>query len=193
MGVWVRSHQANPPEDALRPPAPGGDPISNGSEHRPQMELPKLVLLQHGEQARSARKLRERRIVRPHRREVPQSRGGHAEAETLPVDKSVGPAEDFSSAGPIGNRPELVSEPEAVTGRIEAFEVVHLSRVTQPGDELHVDRVPVDGHARLSHDLREARVGVDGHAELLGCSLDQLGEDALGYKVRDVRPYGVHT
>src|SRR5215217_4917134 len=57
---------------------------------------------------------------------------------------------------------------------------------------LDVDRVPVHGQSRLAHDLSEARVGVDSHPYLLRRPLDQLGEHALGYKVRDLRAYHVH-
>src|SRR5215208_2235900 len=35
-------------------------------------------------------------------------------------------------------------------------------------------------------------MGMDGHPELLRRALDELGEDALGDQVGDVRPYGVH-
>src|ERR671917_1795072 len=35
-------------------------------------------------------------------------------------------------------------------------------------------------------------MGMNGHPELLRGSLYELGEDALGDQVRDVRPYGVH-
>src|ERR687894_149943 len=55
-----------------------------------------------------------------------------------------------------------------------------------------MNRVPVYRHRGLAHDLCEARVGVDGHAHLLRRPLDQLGEDALGDEIRDLRAYHVH-
>src|SRR5215210_726575 len=55
-----------------------------------------------------------------------------------------------------------------------------------------MNRVPVYRHRGLAHDLGEARVGVDGHAHLLRRPLDQLGEDALGDEIRDLRAYHVH-
>src|SRR5919202_5168487 len=57
---------------------------------------------------------------------------------------------------------------------------------------LDVDRVSIHGHSRLAHDLGEARVGVHGHTYLLWRPFHQLGENALGYQVRDLRPYHVH-
>jgi hypothetical protein len=56
-----------------------------------------------------------------------------------------------------------------------------------------MNRVSIDRHGSLAHDLREARMSVHGHPYLLWCPLDQLGEDALGDKVRDLRSYGVHA
>src|ERR671916_2175361 len=58
---------------------------------------------------------------------------------------------------------------------------------------LDMDCVSVYRHRGLAHDLSEARVGVDGHPYLLRGALDQLGEDALGYKVRDLWAYHVHA
>src|SRR5215218_1945399 len=55
-----------------------------------------------------------------------------------------------------------------------------------------MNRVPVYRHRGLAHDLGEARVGVYGHAHLLRRPLDQLGEDALGDEIRDLRAYHVH-
>ncbi len=56
-----------------------------------------------------------------------------------------------------------------------------------------MNRVSIDGHSSFAHNLREARVSVYSHPHLLRCPLDQLGEDALGDKVRDLRSYGVHA
>src|SRR5829696_1636679 len=55
-----------------------------------------------------------------------------------------------------------------------------------------MDRMSFRGHRGLSDDLREARVGMHGHPDLLRGALDELGEDAFGDEVRDLRPYGVH-
>src|SRR5215210_336900 len=55
-----------------------------------------------------------------------------------------------------------------------------------------MDGVPIHGHGRLAHNLREAWVGVDGHTYLLRCSFDELSEDPLGYEVCDLRSYHVH-
>src|SRR5215208_794990 len=55
-----------------------------------------------------------------------------------------------------------------------------------------MNRMTFHGHRRLADNLREARVRVNGHPELLWRTLDELGEDALGDKVRHLRPYGVH-
>jgi len=43
-----------------------------------------------------------------------------------------------------------------------------------------MNRVSIDRHGSLAHNLREAWVSVYGHPHLLRCPLDQLGEDALG-------------
>src|ERR687889_9160 len=56
-----------------------------------------------------------------------------------------------------------------------------------------MDRMSFRGHRGLSDDLREARVGMHGHPDLLRGALDELGEDALGDEIRDLRAYGVHT
>ena len=56
-----------------------------------------------------------------------------------------------------------------------------------------MNRVPIHGQGRLAHDFGEARVGVNGHPYLLRRPLDQLGEYTLGYKVRDLWTYHVHT
>src|SRR5918998_261074 len=53
-------------------------------------------------------------------------------------------------------------------------------------------RVSFRGHRGFSDDLGEARVGMHGHPDLLWRALDELGEDAFGDEVRDLRPYGVH-
>src|SRR5918999_5469055 len=53
-------------------------------------------------------------------------------------------------------------------------------------------RVSLRSHRGLADDLGEAGVGMDGHPELLWRPLDELGEDALGDQVRNVRAYGVH-
>src|SRR5919202_1158602 len=66
------------------------------------------------------------------------------------------------------------------------------SRAGSKPCSLDVDGVPVDRHGCLAHHLGEARVGVYGHPDLLRRPLDQLGEDALGYEVGDLRPYHVH-
>src|SRR5918998_46765 len=58
---------------------------------------------------------------------------------------------------------------------------------------LDMDCVSVYRHRGLAHDLSEARVGVDGHPHLLRGALNQLGEDTLGYQVRDLRSYHVHA
>src|SRR5829696_7697515 len=55
-----------------------------------------------------------------------------------------------------------------------------------------MNRVSFRGHRSFSDDLREARVGMHGHPDLLRRALDELGKDALGDEVRDLRPYGVH-
>src|SRR5919112_4631869 len=55
-----------------------------------------------------------------------------------------------------------------------------------------MNRMSFRGHRGFSDDLREARVGMHGHPDLLRRALDELGEDALGDEIRDLRPYGVH-
>src|SRR5215210_4714254 len=55
-----------------------------------------------------------------------------------------------------------------------------------------MNRMSFRGHGGLSDDLREARVGMHGHSDLLRRTLDELGEDAFGNEVSDLRPYGVH-
>src|SRR5215210_681892 len=55
-----------------------------------------------------------------------------------------------------------------------------------------MNRMSFRGHGGLSDDLREARVGMHGHSDLLRRTLDELGEDAFGNEIRDLRPYGVH-
>src|SRR5918912_284010 len=60
-------------------------------------------------------------------------------------------------------------------------------------NKLNMNRVSLGRHCGFAHDLGETRVGMDGHPYLLWRPLDQLSEDALGYEVRYVRPYGVHA
>src|SRR5918993_2714747 len=55
-----------------------------------------------------------------------------------------------------------------------------------------MNRVSFRGHRGFSDDLGEARVGMHGHTDLFRRALDELGKDALGDEVRDLRPYGVH-
>ena len=50
----------------------------------------------------------------------------------------------------------------------------------------------IHSHRGLSHDLSERGVGVYRHPELLRRPLNELGEDALCYEVRHVRPDSVH-
>src|ERR671911_1083498 len=56
-----------------------------------------------------------------------------------------------------------------------------------------MNRVSFRGHCSFSDDFREARVGMHGHPDLLRRALDELGEDAFGDEVSDLRPNGVHT
>src|SRR5919112_5259183 len=55
-----------------------------------------------------------------------------------------------------------------------------------------MNRMSFRGHRGFSDDLGEARVGMHGHPDLFRRALDELGEDAFGDEVRDLRPYGVH-
>src|SRR5215203_4752817 len=55
-----------------------------------------------------------------------------------------------------------------------------------------MNRVSFRGHRGFSDDLGEARVGMHGHTDLFRRALDELGKDALGDEVRNLRPYGVH-
>jgi hypothetical protein len=50
---------------------------------------------------------------------------GHAEAEALPVNESVEPAEGLSFAGPIRNQADRVREAEPITDRVEFAAVGH--------------------------------------------------------------------
>src|ERR687898_2583429 len=56
-----------------------------------------------------------------------------------------------------------------------------------------MNRLSLHGHRGFAHDLGEARVGVHGHPDLLRRAFDELGEDALGYEVRNLGAYGVHA
>src|SRR5215213_3715835 len=56
-----------------------------------------------------------------------------------------------------------------------------------------MNRVSFRGHRGFSDDLREAGVGMHGHSDLLWRAFDELGENAFGYEIRYLRPYGVHT
>src|SRR5215208_2862137 len=55
-----------------------------------------------------------------------------------------------------------------------------------------MNRMPFHGHRGLADDFGETRVWMDGHPELLRRALDELGEDALGDQVGNLRPDGVH-
>src|SRR5215217_2417782 len=56
-----------------------------------------------------------------------------------------------------------------------------------------MNRVSFRSHCGFSDDFREARVGMHGHSDLLWRTFDELGENAFGYEIRDLRAYGVHT
>src|SRR5919112_4896649 len=56
-----------------------------------------------------------------------------------------------------------------------------------------MNRVSLSGHRGFSDDFREAWVGMHSHPDLLRRAFDELGEDALGDEIRDLRTYGVHT
>src|SRR5215218_1780248 len=56
-----------------------------------------------------------------------------------------------------------------------------------------MNRVSFRSHCGFSDDFREARVGMHGHSDLLWRTFDELGENAFGYEIRDLRAYGVHA
>src|SRR5918998_336304 len=58
---------------------------------------------------------------------------------------------------------------------------------------LEVDGTSFHPQRRLTEGLRQRRVSMHGHPELLRGSLDELGEDALGYEVGNVWAHSVHT
>src|SRR3712207_2787108 len=68
---------------------------------------------------------------------------------------------------------------------------VHTASAFRAG--LEVDGASFHRQRRLTEGLRKRRVSMHGHPELLGRPLDELGEDALGYEVGNVRAHGVHA
>src|SRR5829696_2691390 len=56
-----------------------------------------------------------------------------------------------------------------------------------------MNRVSFRSHCGFSDDFREAWVGMHGHSDLLWRAFDELGENAFGYEIRDLRSYSVHT
>jgi hypothetical protein len=117
--VRAHPHRTKPCEDALRSPAPGGHPVPHGRENRPRIELPKLILPEHGEQVWSGRKVRERWAWRTRRLKVQEGSGRHSEAEALSIHESVEPVENLSSTGSFWNQTDRVAEAEAIASRVE--------------------------------------------------------------------------